>query len=455
MRTLKDSAGVLITQYLALAVTILIGIITARYLGPEGKGLYVLTFVLPGLFVTFGNVGLGQAIVYNLAKYPERRGEVVGSIFIVSGVFAGVVTVGAYMSLPYLSRALVPSVDMRFLRIGLITLPTSFWLLCATNCFRGIGRYSLYNAVALMSKLAFLLFLIVFIVILKGGPLEAVYSNVLASLILTAVTLVGVVRYVTAGSRTFSATFVRPLISYGARVHTGYVLQTLEHRVDILLISRYLISPTAVGLYSVGVTLAELVLRVSEAAGTVWLQRVSAETSGQIGHKTAGLSRIVVLISLIVTVVLAVAAYPAIYLFYGSDFLPSYLPFLILLPGVFTRAPGQILGSHLQGIGRPGTVSWISGISLTLNLALNIVLIPVYGISGAALASSVSYSIRSVVTLYMFSRLSGYSLSQSLLPRKEDWLFLIKVLTTVPQQLISGYSRSFKLTKLLRYERKS
>jgi O-antigen/teichoic acid export membrane protein len=439
MKTVKDSAGILVTQSVATVINLLIGIITARFLGPAGKGLYVLAFVLPGLFVTFGNIGLTQAIVYNLAKHSERRDEVVGSLFIVWGGITGILTLAAYLSLPYTSQAFFPGVDTQLLKIGLLTLPASFWILCARECFRGAGQYTLYNAVGLLPKLLGLSFFIVVIIILEGGAVEAIYANTLATALMAGLCLLGVFKYVLGGVGKLSVAFVRPLLSYGTRVHAGLILQTLENRGDILLLSHYLISSAPIGLYSVGVTLAELVLNVSEAVGTVWLQRVSAALSTKMEHKTVELSRVVTIVSVFAGLLMVVVAYPAIYVLYGADFLPSYAPFLILLPGVVTRAPARIIGSHLQGVNRPGLISMVSGISLAVNIGINIVLIPQYGINGAALASTISYSLRSLVMLCLFSRFSSYSIFDCVLPQKDDWVFLTSIFRLVMNKLAPGY----------------
>ena len=68
---------------------------------------------------------------------------------------------------------------------------------------------------------------------------------------------------------------------------------------------------------------------------------------------------------------------------------PSFAPLLVLLPGVVALSGSNVVGSYLRGIGRPGITSSISLIALAVNLVLNLVLIPRYGIIGASAASVV------------------------------------------------------------------
>jgi O-antigen/teichoic acid export membrane protein len=431
MKAFKDSAGVFITQFLNISASFFIGVITARILGPDGKGIFVLAFILPGMFIAFGNLGLGQALVYNLSKNPGRRDEVITSFFVVYVAIASVLTLIANSFLTTISEIFIPGVSINILRVGLVTLPTLLWIQTARECFRGTSQYWLYNLAGFLSKFILLLFLLVLLLPLRQGIIQAIYANILTNFIVAALCLIGIYIYVLDKPFKFSVAFTWPLISYGWRVHPGYIMQTLENRIDFLLLSHYMVDPTSVGLYSLAVTLAELLLNVPEAVGTVWLQRVSKSSATDIISKTMGLSRVVLLISSLAGILMAFTAYPAIYIVYGPKFLPSYSPFLILLFGIIARAPDRVIGSYIQGIGRPGLISLISLVPLIVNLGLNILLIPEYGINGAALSSLISYTIRSLLTLIVFSKLHRLPLADCILVRRSDWIALQGIVTAV------------------------
>jgi O-antigen/teichoic acid export membrane protein len=107
------------------------------------------------------------------------------------------------------------------------------------------------------------------------------------------------------------------------------------------------------------------------------------------------------------------------------DCLPA---FLVLLPGAVSFSVGKVMISYLAGRGHPGLISIGTIASLVLNVALNIVLIPLFGIVGAALASLVSYTFQAVVALTFASRLSGLSPFRLFVPGREEVVLLLQTL---------------------------
>ena len=71
-----------------------------------------------------------------------------------------------------------------------------------------------------------------------------------------------------------------------------------------------------------------------------------------------------------------------------------------------------VLSRYITGRGRPGTGTLILVAGLALNIGANLVLIPAYGIRGAAAASSLSYFVTAALTLVVFHRLSGPRLAR-------------------------------------------
>jgi O-antigen/teichoic acid export membrane protein len=90
-------------------------------------------------------------------------------------------------------------------------------------------------------------------------------------------------------------------------------------------------------------------------------------------------------------------------------FVDCFPAFLVLLPAVVSLSLGKVLTTYLAGRGRPGVISIGAGVTLALNLAANVFLIPVYGIVGAAAASLISYTAMTAMMLVVACRLSGHS----------------------------------------------
>jgi O-antigen/teichoic acid export membrane protein len=107
---------------------------------------------------------------------------------------------------------------------------------------------------------------------------------------------------------------------------------------------------------------------------------------------------------------------------FGIAYQPAYPALLALLPGVFGLCYASILRLDLLGKNRPGAVSLMMGGGALLNLALNVILIPRYGIVGAAAASSIAYLGVTLPMLAKYCRLSGVSPWQTLIILPSDLL---------------------------------
>ena len=79
-------------------------------------------------------------------------------------------------------------------------------------------------------------------------------------------------------------------------------------------------------------------------------------------------------------------------------------PFLLLLPGVLALSLESIFMNDLAGRGLPPVVIVVPGVGLALNLALNLVFIPRFGLSAAAAASSIAYGVMLAIAWTAFAR---------------------------------------------------
>jgi O-antigen/teichoic acid export membrane protein len=106
--------------------------------------------------------------------------------------------------------------------------------------------------------------------------------------------------------------------------------------------------------------------------------------------------------------------------FYTEEYLPSLYPLWILLPGVISISYSQILFNDLGGRGKPyfGTIA--SLISAFVTLGADVLLIPRFGIIGAATASSLAYITNAAIAIASYLVISGNKVSDVLLIQRGD-----------------------------------
>jgi O-antigen/teichoic acid export membrane protein len=91
--------------------------------------------------------------------------------------------------------------------------------------------------------------------------------------------------------------------------------------------------------------------------------------------------------------------------FYGSGFGGAVTPTRVILLGLTLDGVAGLISGLLYGAGRPGLNSWAMAAGLSVTVALDLLLIPRFGATGAAIASALAYTTTAVTLLWFFWRL--------------------------------------------------
>jgi O-antigen/teichoic acid export membrane protein len=210
------------------------------------------------------------------------------------------------------------------------------------------------------------------------------------------------------------------ITSYGLRTYVGGLVNYAVLRIDPFILNAYT-STTQVGQYTIAVTLTEKLWLVDSSVGHATMPEVVSRERDDAARVVAAANRNVILITVVVGLALFALAPLVIGLLYGEDYLPAVTPLRILMPGVIAYASGRTLLQYHQGqLARPGIASAVLGVAAIVGVGLYLLLIPEYGMAGAALASSITYTLVFVVALTLFHRASGVGLVETLVPRPED-----------------------------------
>jgi len=211
--------------------------------------------------------------------------------------------------------------------------------------------------------------------------------------------------------------------------------------IDVLIL-RFNEPENVVGYYRGALVIAQTLWAGSFAIQLALLQRVSGlwednDISG-IQERASQASRYAVLFTLLVIIGMAVLAHDFVPLYLGSGFQPAVLPLLLLLPGVlgFAIARPILAINQAQRSLRP-LIAAAAG-SAVLNIILNLLLIPIFGMTGAAIATSLSY-FSLVMTQSVAARKLGYKPFQGI---RLSRIFLIGIITTIPLFVLSRVIQS-------------
>jgi O-antigen/teichoic acid export membrane protein len=159
------------------------------------------------------------------------------------------------------------------------------------------------------------------------------------------------------------------------------------------------------------------------AVASVFFPRVAGSSRADSDREVARVCRATLLVSGAFALLMIPAAL-VLFRFVLPAFEESIPPLLVLLPGVVALSWANVVGGYVTGIGRPGVNSIVSLVAFGVNIVANLVLIPRFGIVGAATASLISYSLSSLLLTAVAARYSGTPLTSFWVPRVEDVRYL-------------------------------
>jgi O-antigen/teichoic acid export membrane protein len=219
---------------------------------------------------------------------------------------------------------------------------------------------------------------------------------------------------------------LRESLRIGIRAWAGTIALFLNARVDQILVG-LIASDVALGLYAVAVNSAEILLFLATAIATSMLPAVARERDdGRQVDRTLRTYRAASLLTLATIVVAAALGWVLIPLVFGSDFEGSVQPFMWLLPGALGYAAMSIFANSLLASRAPGLSSFGSTAALGAGLVLDLVLIPFFGASGAAAASSVAFLVGGSTAAVLYHRVTGFRWTDAL-PTRADVTFILSV----------------------------
>jgi len=209
-------------------------------------------------------------------------------------------------------------------------------------------------------------------------------------------------------------------LRYGWVGQISALLYLLVLRADQVLLE-WLRGSAAVGIYSVAVWAGEMLWLLPSALTPLLVHSSADRSDPQARDATAARA---VRLGLGMTLVAAVPAAAAASLVFphlaDGGFARSTPALWALLPGIIAYAPGAVLAGDFIGRGRPGWNAAASVLTVTVNLAICMVLIPRFGAVGAAVASSIAYAVGSGFMLSRFRAVTGLAWREFLVPRPSD-----------------------------------
>jgi len=413
----RGSAPLFWAQVIGNAGLLMAVVPIARELGPTGRGTVAFITVTAIIAATLARLGVTEATTVFCARRPAQRPALLTNLLLsvsAAALLAAVVVCGTLELVPRLRPPGIGNAELAVLAgamfaSGLADAGYMFVL--------GCSRFRLH---ALVTATAAWLYAGSMWLLAITGEITVVHATLIwvaSQAAKAAVLLIASVR--AEGLARPEPRLLRESLAFGVRAWIGTLSTAFNERLDQILVA-LLASETVLGIYATAVNAFDVLLYLAAAAATAMVPLVArADPALRTGRVLAAF-RAVTLVTAGGIAVAAAAGPELIRLVFGAGFHDSAAPFLWLLPGALGFAALALFSSALVASSAPGRSSAGPLVSLLLGTALDFVLVPPLGASGAAIAASAGLLAGGALSLVLYRRLSPFALRALVMPELGD-----------------------------------
>ncbi|MEU9009418.1 polysaccharide biosynthesis C-terminal domain-containing protein [Streptomyces sp. NPDC048479] len=426
--TARQALGMLGSRAVCLVMLVLTSAVIARSLEPAGRGIYFMAVTIATTATVFAHLSVEQA-QSALWTETELRDALTGNSVPLAlalgtlGGIAGTACVAAIgpetLHLPGLS----------IVATACLGVPLGVAVNYANNIVLLRGRS---HVVAWANLARALVQCGVLLALAAAGaltPLSVVWVWVASE---SVPLLVFIIMGGTMAGRP-NLGLARTTVLTGARYHPGPTAAFLLLYVDVFLLGTYT-SAEEVGIYTLAATFVAYGRFLIDVLSQVMLNRQFESSQDESVHVTVRITRFAILLAVASALVLVLSAPVMVTAVYGAAFADAVPLVTLLAPGVLALGASRLPSAYLLRLRRARLVVVPSLGALAVNVALSLVLIPLWGAVGCAAASSLAFLLLAVCQTWLFARATGTA-ARDLVPVPADLIVLrAALLRCVPRR---------------------
>ena len=428
MPFLKDFSITSFTSLIVTLVALLNNIIITRQIGTEGRGIYsVISNIILLLGLLFGE-GLRRSNTILVGKNSSNLNKLINDTLLFS-ILLSVIFILIYFS-KSLWNQFIPNLTNEYIILTLIISVLSIIWIAYQAIFLGLQKILKFNIIQLTSVVSFFVFTAIGIYLFDFNLMSIIIGLAVSSLLTS---LLCIILFIKNYNYKFhlKINFLNKnffLISQKSTISAIEIF--LLYKGDIFIINFFL-GAVQTGLYSIAALFSEFIQRFTNVLGVLLVSKTVNDKTGVIFNNTAKVVRVAFAINLMIIIILFFVGRYLIVLFFGNGFQFSFHILLFLMPGLLFFGPGSLLYSFFIGRGYPKEVIIINASCSLLNIILNAILIPKFGVIIAASISSITYFIWTISLIFLFNISTKIPIKDVILIKKEDISYLYLALKKV------------------------
>ncbi len=395
-------------------LALITGPVQARVLGPDGRGELAAIITVLVLAPVILDFGLADFVTRERARRGPS-GRVLGTAIPLALAFS---LIGVAVAWP-LGELIGQGRDVveGFVRLSLLMMPVFVFGWMVIGVARGAQRFEVIRRWQLIGAGGSGVGILGLAAVRELTVSSAVIATMAMNTTALAVSL-PVLRG--AGPWRLDRRIVRPALAFGARSWLAALSAVGNHRLDQAALA-VVVSSAELGHYAVAASLTAIASGFVGAVMTAMLPRVAQEG----GAAVPRIVRVSVLILAVSLALLTAVSPMAVPLLFGSEFDEAIPLVAILAVATLLMGVSAVIGSALQGVGRPQDFARPQILGLVITIAgLALMLGPLEAI-GAAVVSCVAYAVVLAGTVRAATRAFATTSTMLLLPRRDDVRWLV------------------------------
>jgi O-antigen/teichoic acid export membrane protein len=419
------SSGTVATTF-ALRVALIManvatGIVVARTLAPTGRGEQAAMVLWPSVLSPLFALGLPIAVNFNLRRNPDRQGEFLTTGVVLAGSLGLCATLVGVIFIPHWIGKYGQPIVM-FAQWMMVFAPVAILSMVLQTTLEARGDFTSSNLSKSMPQFGTLILLGVLVLFGRLTPFSAALAYN-APLVFVPVTLAWKLREVFTLRMDHFGRSAKRLLSYGLRSYVVDLVGTFSGQIDQVLVVG-LLSAAGLGIYTVALSVSRLLSIFYSSLNIVLFPKAASLDVPDVVVLTARAARISSMFTAAAAIGLIIILPVVMPIMYGGAF-KAVVPVARILSCeiVFTGAT-WILAQAFMATGRPAIVAGLQVFGLLLTIPLMLVLIPRFGLSGAALALLLSSVSRLAMTVACFPLVLKSAVPQLVVARN-DFVYLL------------------------------
>jgi O-antigen/teichoic acid export membrane protein len=412
---LRAAVGTYGTNLAVAVLSLLNVLIVARVLGAEGRGDVAFLIAISLLASFLGALGIQDANGNIAGLDPSARPSLATNSLLFAlglGSVVALVIAGLVVVFP----AVGGDVSRTLLWIVLTTIPIGIVRLYLNYLVQADYHFAITNVTWLAGPVTTLLANGLLAIVGHLTVSSAIAAWIAGQLIGVGILVAFVARRIGFGRP--SLRLAVSSVSFGSKVHLGHTLAIGNYRLDQWLLGS-MVGSRELGLYSVAVAWGEVLFYLPGVLVMIQrpdLVRASAERAVELAQRVV---RVAVVLAVVLAAALVLLAPFLCTVLFGDEFAGSVDDLRVLAVGAVGICLMELLGGALNARRRPLLTTAASACAFVLTITLDLLLIPPLGGLGAAIATSVAWTVGGLVVAIMFTRAMG-SPARGLVPGRAD-----------------------------------